>query len=107
MQIHQWGGFLTSSIAINRISWLWNVLTYNLNVNHWRIATKDPIIASTHRLISIRTHTLSNQQILTNGFKVNSVDTNILPTITMEFQGINNFYLFNNKTIFHLLLKKL
>jgi len=30
MQIHQWGGFLTSSIAINRISWLWNVLTYNL-----------------------------------------------------------------------------
>jgi len=54
MQIHQWGGFLTSSMAINQISWLWNVLTYNLNVNHWRIATKDPIIASTHRLISIK-----------------------------------------------------
>ena len=65
---------LTTSVPINHISWLWNLLFYNLDVNCWKVTKKEHMIACAHCLINIKTHTISDQEILTNKFKTNNIN---------------------------------
>lgn len=61
------------------------------------MAKKEHIIACAHCLINAKTHTITDQEILTNGFKTSNIDTNTLSGTTINFQG--------NKLLVILILK--
>ena len=51
------------------------------------MAKKEHMIACAHCLINIKTHTIIDQEILTNGFKTNNLNTDTLSTTSINFQG--------------------
>ncbi len=68
-RIAEWGGFWTTSMPVNNNSNLWNVLSYNCSTDSWRAAVnEDGWVASCHTVEAEKSHNITHQQILSNGF---------------------------------------
>ena len=58
-------------MPVNNNPNLWNVLSHNCPTDSWHVAiNEDGWIASCHTIEAERSHTITHQQILSNGFDV-------------------------------------
>lgn len=90
-EVTQWGGQITTAVSPSVCPEIWNVLSYNLPPEHWRIAFKDNVIASCHATKDSNDN-LVYQRLFSTVWKATTKD---LPeTTSVPFESGNCFGLF-------------
>lgn len=73
-EVEKWGGRLTSSISINKESWLWSLMGKNMPHHAWRAAISSKgVIASLHKDHDVDRAKVVSQQVFTNGFSASLI----------------------------------
>jgi len=102
-KIVEWGGLWTTSIPINNNPNLWNILSHNCSTNFWRAAiNEDGWITSCHTIESVRSHNLTHQHILSNGFHAEVENSNQETENGINTDIINichRYRIYNNSTL--------